>query len=242
MRARAAGLALLLAVGAGNAAFAYRPFDGTDAAVAGPGEFEAEIGPVGYLRQGRADNLVVPQGVLNLGLVPDWELVLQGRGQSALSRSAPFTFGDTGVFLKGVLRQGSLQDKPGLSIATEFGVLTPGANTDSGAGASVATIVSQRWPWLTAHLNVAGALTREQHADLFAGGILEGPWEWQVRPVAEIFFERHFARETTVSGLVGAIWRLGDNLSLDFGVRHAEVGAHAVEEIRAGLTFSFGVW
>jgi hypothetical protein len=240
---RAGVAAPLLVVGiGGEPALAYRPFDGTDAAVAGPGEFEAEIGPLGYLREGRDKTLVVPQGVLNLGLVQDWELVLQGRGESSLSRSAPFTFGDTGVFVKHVLRDGVLQDKPGLSIATEIGVLTPGIGTDHGAGASVAGIVSQRWPWMTAHLNVAGALTRDQHADLFAGTILEGPSTWPVRPVAELFAERQFARATTLSGLIGAIWQLSDDLAVDVGVRRADVGGHVVDEIRAGLTFSFGIW
>jgi hypothetical protein len=241
MRAATALLAVVLMFGA-TRALAYRPFDGTDAAVAAPGEFEAEIGPLGYLRQGRDKDLVVPAGVLNLGVVPNWELVVQGRGENPLSRAAPFTFGDSGVFMKGVLREGALQDKPGLSIATEIGVLTPGVNTDNGTGASLAGIASQRWPWGTAHLNVAAALTRDQHADLFVGTILEGPADWRVRPVAELFVEREVARATTVSGLIGAIWQVGDGLSFDVGVRRADVGGHPVDEIRAGLTVSFGLW
>lgn len=36
-----------------RAAFAYRPFDGTDADVAKEGEFELELGPVHYFRQNR---------------------------------------------------------------------------------------------------------------------------------------------------------------------------------------------
>ena len=40
-------LAALLALGCGTA-LAYRPFDGTDAAVAGTGEVEVELGPVEY--------------------------------------------------------------------------------------------------------------------------------------------------------------------------------------------------
>jgi len=31
---------------------AYRPFDGTDAAVADKGEVEIELGPVGFVKQG----------------------------------------------------------------------------------------------------------------------------------------------------------------------------------------------
>jgi hypothetical protein len=242
MRVVAPLLGAMLGLGAATGALAYRPFDGTDAAVAEPGEFELELGPVGYLRDGHDKDIVVPNGVLNLGLVPNWELVLQGRGESPLARAAPFTFGDTGVFLKSVLRPGALQEQPGVSVATEFGVLTPGVNTDGGAGASVAGIVSQRWSWGTAHLNVAAALTREQHADLFVGTILEGPARWTVRPVAELFVERDLSRATTVSGLLGAIWQVGEHLSFDVGVRRAEVGSHGVDEIRAGLTLSFGVW
>ena len=34
-----------------DAAFAYRPFDGTDAAVAEPGEMEIEFQPAGLFRQ-----------------------------------------------------------------------------------------------------------------------------------------------------------------------------------------------
>src|SRR5262249_38363626 len=74
-------------------------------------------------------------------------------------------------------------------------------------GASVAGIVSQRWDWGTAHLNIAGQLTRDMHADLFTGIILEGPHKWTVRPVAEFFYEEEFGQAHTVSALVGAIWQ-----------------------------------
>ena len=49
-----------------SAAQAYRPFDGTDAAVVETGEVEIELGPVGYLRAGADRTLSVP----NLGLKP----------------------------------------------------------------------------------------------------------------------------------------------------------------------------
>ena len=76
--------------------------------------------------------------------------------------------------MKHILRPGVLQDQAGPSIATEFGVLLPDSIGNSGFGASVAGIISQRWDWGTAHLNIAGALTRDQHADLFTGIILRG--------------------------------------------------------------------
>ena len=102
---------------------------------------------------------------------------------------------------------GSLQGKSGPSIATEFGVLLPDSTGDSGVGASWAGIISQRWDWGTINLNVETVLTRDHHADVFLGSIIEGPAKWTVRPVAELFYEREFGQEETFSGLVGLIWQ-----------------------------------
>ena len=220
-------------------AYAYRPFDGTDAAVANPGEVEIELQPAGRLQEGAQKTLVAPAVTLNYGFIDGWEVVLQGQWQTPLSPSGPGSLANAGVFLKGVIVPGSLQDKPGPSVATEFGLLLPDSTGDSRLGASVAGIVSQRWEWGTIHLNAATALTRDQHADLFLGSIIEGPSKWPVRPVAEFFYENEFGQSETISGLVGAIWQVRDNLSFDIGLRHALTNGHAVNEIRVGLTFGF---
>jgi hypothetical protein len=57
-----------------GAAQAYRPFDGTDAAVAETGEVEIELGPVEYLRD-EADRANVR---IKYGFTPGWEAVLEG--------------------------------------------------------------------------------------------------------------------------------------------------------------------
>jgi hypothetical protein len=219
--------------------FAYRPFVGTDAAVAAPREMEIEIGP-SYLREGSAHSLIAPEVVANLGLAERWEAVFEGEAEHGLSAdNRQSSFVGAGAFLKGILREGVLQDKLGPSIATEFGLLLPGINSEPGTGASVAAIVSQRWTWATVHLNVAGALTRQHHGDLFVGAIVEGSFDWPVRPVAEVFRERDFGGLTTTSGLIGAIWQVHENLSIDFGLRKGRANDQAVNEVRAGLTFSF---
>ena len=140
-----------------------------------------------------------------------------------------------------VLRGGVLQEKPGPSIATEFGVQLPGVHDERGTGASLAGIISQRWEWGTVHFNAAAALTREQHADYFLDAIIEGPRNWVVRPVSEVFYERNVGLFRTRSALIGAIWQVQDNIAVDFGVRGARVNDHTVSEIRAGVTFAFGV-
>jgi hypothetical protein len=221
-------------------AWAYRPFDGTDAAVAGPGELEIELQPTGTLQQGSDKKLIAPATVINVGLADRWEAVFQGQGEFPLSASdQPAALTGAGAFLKHVLRPGSLQNESGPSIATEFGALLPGINADAGFGASVAGIVSQRWEWGTAHFNSQTTLTRDHHADLFLSAILEGPSRWKLRPVAEIFYEEEFGQSHTVSGLIGAIWQVRDDLAFDVGFRHALTNGQHVNEIRAGLTFGF---
>ena len=220
-------------------ASAYRPFDGTDAAVAAPGEVEIELQPAGRLRENGNTTLVAPATVINYGLSEGWEAVVEGQGQTPLSPSGPTTLTSAGAFLKHVLQPGSLQDKTGPSVATEFGVLFPDSTGNSGVGASLAGIVSQRWDWGTIHLNAETALTRDHHADLFLGGIIEGPSKWSIRPVAEFFYEKDFGQSETISGLIGLIWRVRDNLSFDVGLRHALTNGHQVNELRAGLTFAF---
>lgn len=220
-------------------AFAYRPFDGTDAAVADPGELEVELQPVGRIRQGSEKTLIAPATVLNFGLSEGWEAIFEGQAQTTLSPIGPTSLTGVGTFLKHVLRPGSLQDKEGPSIATEFGVLLPDSTGENGFGASVAGIVSQRWDWGTIHFNIAAALTREHRADLFVGAIVEGPAKWRVRPIAEVFYEEEFGQANTISALIGAVWQVRENLAFDIGLRHALTNGRAVNAIRGGLTFGF---
>jgi hypothetical protein len=222
-----------------DVASAYRPFDGTDGAVADPGEMEVELQPAGGKSIQGQKILIAPDVVLNYGFAKNWEAVFEGRVETPLPTSGPTTFTDGGVFLKHILRPGVLQDQTGPSIATEFGVLLPDSIGDTRFGASIAGIVSQRFDWGTAHLNIAGQLTRDQHADLFTGIILEGPYKWTVRPVAEFFYEEEFGQAHTISALIGAIWQVKDNLSFDVGFRHAITNGAHVNEIRAGLTIGF---
>lgn len=239
----AAAAATVLASASG--AHAYRPFDSTDAAVAPPGEFELELGPVHYLRMGSANALLAPAVVANLGLFDRCEAVLEGQELILTDRvpdQSRIQLIDTGAFLKIVLREGALQDKTGPSIGTEVGVLIPEVNADHGVGGSASLLFSERWTIGTLHLNAEGARTREGHAGLFLGSILEGPYQWRVRPVGEVFYEREFDVDRTVSGLLGFIARVDDRLAPDAGARFARMGDLNVFELRAGFTWAFEVW
>jgi hypothetical protein len=178
---------------------------------------------------------------LNFGFENRWEAVLEGKGIIPLSPSGPFALTDTAFSLKHILIPGSLQDRTGPSVATEFGVLLPEVNGDSGVGASLAGIVSQRWDWGTIHFNAAARLTRQHTGEAFTSIIIEGPSKWTVRPVAEVFYEQEINQSTTISGLVGLIWQVRDNLSFDVAFRHALTDGHPIDEIRAGTTFGFAL-
>jgi hypothetical protein len=225
-----------------DAADAYRPFDGTDAAVADTGDVETELGPVEYLRDAAERTLFAPNLRVNYGFAADWEASLEGEVAHGLTAGIPGTsLVESQALFKRVLREGSLQEKPGPSIATEFGILLPGVNDENGTGAIFTGIASQRWDWGTVHLNAQIELTREQHADYFLDTIIGGPHDWVVRPVSEIFYERDIGLLRTRTALIGAIWPVQDNIAVDFGLRGAHVNDHTAGEIRAGVTVAFGV-
>jgi len=115
----------------------------------------------------------------------------------------------------------------------------PDGSGESGVGASLAGIASERWDWGTIHLNIKAEVTPEQHADLFFDTIIEGPFKWKVRPVAEVFYEDNFGEAQTISGLAGAIWQVRDNLAFDAAFRRAFTDGRPVSEVRAGVTFGF---
>jgi hypothetical protein len=240
MHVAASAGVLLGALSLSSSALAYRPFDSTDADVAKVGELELEIGPVGYLRT--EDRVVIaPAIIANAGILERCELVLEGKNRI---RTTPTPeprdeLGDAALSLKVMLREGSLQDKSGLSVATELGSLLPATGPDTGFGASAALIVSQRDRIGAAHLNGGVFLGRAHHPGTFAGVILEGPFEWTVRPVVEGFFEREFEVETIGTGLVGFIWRARENLSIDGALRAGRASDTALVEVRAGLTWGF---
>jgi hypothetical protein len=178
---------------------------------------------------------------LNYGFAPNWEATIEGDLAHALSAAIPANrLVGTTASVKTVLREGTLQEKPGPSITTEFDALLPGIGAERGVGVSLTGIVSQQWRWATLHANAAAALTHDGHADYFLDAIFEGPHKWAVRPVSEFFYELNVGQAEIGSGLIGAIWQVKDNLAVDFAVVGARVNDHTTREIRAGGTFVFG--
>ena len=220
-------------------ASAYRPFDGTDAAVADLNEVEIELQPFGGQRTGSQTTAIAPEVVYNYGFAERWEAVVQSQMMTPITPGGEASIAADGVFLKHVIVPGVLQGQSGISVATEFGALLPGVNADPGVGFSWAGIVSQRWDWGTAHFNVETNLTRDHQAEVFLDVILEGPSTWTVRPVFETFYDKVWTQGESRSVLLGAIWQVNHDLALDAAYRYAIMDGHPVNEIRAGITFAF---
>jgi hypothetical protein len=218
-------------------AFAYRPFDSTDPAVAEPGEVEIELSPVSFRQSDAGQTWIAPQLRFNYGFAPNWELVVEGQGE--FQRGSKGVMIDNGVFVKGIVREGTLQEQTGPSIAIEFGTLLPGINDEAGFGAELAGIIGNQWSWGAIHFTAAATLTRDNRGEMFLGTILEGPSFGAVRPVAEIVYEREFGEAEAIAALAGVIWEVREGLAFDFAVRQASVDGDPETEIRMGLTFAF---
>ncbi len=231
-----------------STARAYRPFDGTDADVAELGTFELELGPVHWYSQGDSHYLLAPATVLNLGFLPRNELVVDFQNYVGIDQppgEARDRLLDTDVLVKTILLEGSLHDKgPGPSIAAEYGPLLPEVNGEQAFGASLDVITSMKWSAVTVHLNSWVELSRgDLKPNWFEGAIIEGSDEAPVRPVSEWYVSYDFgAQQTTVSGLVGAIWQTTDSLDLDLGLREASNAGERATEVRLGLTWVLPVW
>ena len=236
----------MVAALAPRAAQAYRPFDGTDADVAKPGEFELELGPAHFYREDGSNFLVTPATVLNLGVVDRLELVADFKNFVALdepeANSHRLRLRDTDLLAKIVLRKGALQEGNGPSVALETGVLLPELGASNGFGTQANVIVSFASTSVAVHLNEAIAINRDHRFEDVTGAIMEIGRTWVVRPVAEVFADHAVGGGSEYSILAGALWAAGETWVLDAALRAARVSGASVFELRLGVTWTTRVW
>jgi hypothetical protein len=128
------------------------------------------------------------------------------------------------------------------NVALKLSVL-PAMVGNGAPGGELAATFSPRSDLVTVHLNAAAGLTGEQRVTSFAGLIMEGPARWLARPVYEMFIERDMYGATELSVLLGSLYKVRENVTVDAGLRLSrgdEVGPLAsAAEVRCGLTWSF---
>jgi len=221
-------------------AVAYRPFISTDAAVAERRELEIELGYLGLDRTSRGTVYTVPNLVLNYGVVDDVELV----GQFLLQEQAgeDLQVVEPELSLKTVLKDGVLQEQPGVSVAVETSLLLPSTLEGEGrVGFEAVGIVSGRLSRLTSHLNLGGGVDRRASNPLVLWGLISAlPIDPQLRLVNEINGESAEGAAAKNSGLLGAIWQpFESDVAFDVGVRKGFSRAVPDWGITVGLTFAW---
>lgn len=237
MRAGAC-IALLALVVTAAPALAYRPFASTDAAVAGPREVEIEAGYFTLQQSGRESTIAAPSLVLNYGVVKDWEAV----AEFAVQASPTAELVEPALFLKGVLREGVLQDRPGVSLAVEAGPLLPSTlHGEHGFGFEGIGIASTRVAPFTFHVNGGGGIDRSDARPFAVWGVIG---ELAVRPklriVAEVNGENMKGERPSDSALLGVIWQpTSSNVFLDAGVRRGLTRGAPDWQATVGVTFGF---
>ena len=222
-------------------AWCYRPFESTDADVVERGETEVELGYFNWQRSEGEDTFITPQIVYNYGLSDTWELVAEFEVEHPSGEASEWV--DPALFLKGILREGVLQDQPGLSLAVEAGFLFPSTVTEENqVGFEAIGIVSGQLSPFTYHINFGGGLDRVDGDSFGLWGVIgELSVSPDVRLVGEINGESARGESAESSGLLGMIWEVPSRpgLALDAGVRRGISRAAPDWQLTMGLALSW---
>jgi len=220
---------------------AYRPFIFTDAAVAALKEWEIELGLFSMTHDRVIDEIFSPSLKFNYGIAKNWELVAEFDLQvykQGKDRNRELT--DPAFFLKGVLREGILQDKRGISFVVELGILLPSTvEGERKAGLEGIVVFSGKLSDLMFHINLGGEFDRESFAPHGIWGmILEYPIAKRLQLVGEINGSFQNDEPSEYSGLIGLIYDAG-GFDVDFGFRKGFSSAASDWALTTGMTISF---
>jgi len=223
--------------------WAYRPFISTDAAVADPQEVEVELGYFTLERDKGENSFIIPRVVLNYGLFRNWEAV----GEFAVLRSpdGEVNLIDPALSVKAVLKEGVLQEKNGISIAVEVGLLLP--STEKGErhfGFEGTGIASGKLGPFMLHVNGGLGVSRSTGDVVGIWGVIgELPLSNGLRLVGEVNGEKPRREDQRDAGLLGVIWQpwSSKNVSFDAGVRRGFTSAAPDWQFTMGVTFGFSV-
>jgi hypothetical protein len=221
-------------------ALAFRPFEGTDAAVADLGEFELEEGPSGVEVGGAGREVLLPNLALNVGLAPQIELSTNTHDMELLrpGRALPVArYQDTEVGIKAVLVPGCLQGGSGPSLASELAIHLPDQFDDGVMRGSLGLILSARAGLLAFHANVAAARQAEGY-DIQESLIIDAGLSSAVRPVIELGSSGRLGQPPVYSVLFGAIFQLSEATTIDAAMVGSASDGALSAQARIGLTWT----
>lgn len=201
-------------------AHGYRPFLSTDAGVAKSGEVEFEIGYFGVSLAKDDLTFLVPTVVINFGFLDRFEIVGQFNVEKPIHEG--FQIDDAALSLKGVLKDGFLQGKEGVSIAFEADLLFPSTFPDrSRFGVEGTGILSAKIDPMIFHFNLGGGIENSKSNFFILWDLItELPVNENWRFVNEFVGQHVINGINDISTLLGCIWQTPwPALTLDTGVR-----------------------
>jgi hypothetical protein len=238
--ARTGTLVLVLLGLLASVAWGYRPFVSTDAAVVERTRVEIKLGYLILVRTQGEYTFMIPQVVLNYGRTPTLELVGEFQGEEAPGTAPQLV--DPALSLKAVLREGILQEKAGVSIAVETGLLLPATVPgERRFGFEGVGIVSLRMSPFTFHLSLGGEVDREATRPFGVWGVMtELPIGSTVRLIGEVNGESVHGQAASNSGLLGMLWQpFWLKAVVDAGLRRGFSRGAPDWLFTTGLTWSF---
>jgi hypothetical protein len=118
-------------------------------------------------------------------------------------------------------------------------VLLPGFREEEGFGGVCSAIASLRAGPALLHLNASVALDRTGNVAVEPALIVEGPPRWPVRPVAEALWSHEWGGGNAATLLLGIIWQMREDLSLDAALRGGRSEGATLFEAPGGFTWTF---
>jgi hypothetical protein len=205
--------------------------------VADPKEIEIELGYFTLERDRGKNTFIIPKVVFNYGLIRNLEIVSEFGIEEPPNGSV--RLGDAALSLKAVLKEGVLQEKPGVSFAVEAGPLLPSTGREKKkVGFEAVGIISGELSPAMFHLNLGGGIDRTENPFVIWGVIAELPVVPKFRVVGEIDGENTRGKSADTSALIGFIWNPPlHNVSIDAGIRRGISRASSNWMFTTGLTF-----
>ncbi|MDQ3035316.1 MAG: hypothetical protein M3Y87_23125 [Myxococcota bacterium] len=253
---RARGLLVLIAacaVGLLPARAQAYLMDANDARTLDPGALEMEVQPLGYFHvlteDGDEHSLVAPSLMLYLGIDRGVDLIFLTRGFFLVDEvpdATRYRTWESTIALRVQLVPGrySTDGIDGPSLVLQAGVMLPNVSGQGEhPGAQLGLLLGQQWDAGTLHANVFATYTTWNSFDLFVAVAMEGPPDWSVRPLVEVWYDHDTFYGELLSGLVGLYVDANEHLTLELGGRIGAWDGYTELEARLSMWCSLpNVW
>ncbi len=226
--------------------------DSNDARTVPLGNLELEIQPLGYWHSFHEDGgyeFIAPSATLYVGL-SDWmDAIVMGRGYVGGEASYYAVDGVAALF-RFMLRRGSYDEggAAGPSLALQVGAYFPGYDNYGYRptwglgdwGMTVALLGSHEGENIAVHVNAQFDLRDGLDTmATFNSVVLEGPLEWSVRPIIEVYGDLEFGDFLNLSALLGFVADVSESWAIMGGVRAGDMLMVLELEFRLSIWTSF---